>query len=123
MCKIRIFLKLDIELRGGLLPERAPWGHNRRGNQEVDGNLVENQNVHYLITLSVSHNKLTFQTLDLYLADWTDSKEGLQAAQGNGEAGLSGGLNTKALDNAIGVLFLWFVDLKLTHNMIRLVNS
>ena len=106
MCKIRILLQLDIELRGGLLPERAPRGHNGRGNWEVYRNVVENRNVHYPISLSVSHNKFTFQTLHLYLVDWTDKREGSQVAQGNGEAGLAGGLNTEALDNAVQVLLL-----------------
>ena len=36
---------------------------------------------------------------------------------------LTGGLNTEALNNAIGVLFLWFAELKLTHNRICVGNS
>ena len=52
------------------------------------------------------HNKFTFQTLHLYLAGWTDKKEGSQAAQGNGDAGFTGGLNTEALDNAVRVPLL-----------------
>ena len=123
MCKIRILFQLDIELRGGLLPEKAPWGHNGRENREVYGNVVQNRNIHYPISLSVSHNKLTFQTLHLYLADWTDKREDSQVAQRNGEAGLTGGLNTEALDNAVRGLLLWFAELKLTHNRISVGNN
>jgi hypothetical protein len=32
MCKIRILLELGINFCGGLLPERAPRGHNAKGN-------------------------------------------------------------------------------------------
>ena len=123
MCKIRILLQFDIKLRGGFLPERAPWGHNGRGNVDVYRNVVENRNVHYPISLSVSHNKFTFQTLHLYLADWTDKREGLQVAQKNREVGLNSRLNTEALDNTVWVLLLWFTELKLTHNRICVGNS
>jgi hypothetical protein len=80
MCKIRILLQLDIEFDEGFLPERAPRGHNGRGNREIYGNVVENRNVHYPIFFSVSHNKLTSQTLHLYLTDWADKREASQVA-------------------------------------------
>jgi hypothetical protein len=76
MCKIRILLELGVKLCGGLLPERAPRGHNARGNGEVHGNVVENINVKNPIILSVSHYKFTFQTLHLNLTDKTDEREG-----------------------------------------------
>ena len=123
MCKIRILLHLDIELCRGFLPERAPWGYNGRWNREVHGNVVENRNVHYPISLSISHNKLTLQTLHLYHADWTDKREDSQATQGNGEAGLTGGLSTKALNNTVRVLLLRFAELKLRHNRISVDHS
>jgi hypothetical protein len=84
MCKIRILLELGVKFCGGLLPERAPRGHNARGNGEVHGNVVENKNVKNPITFSVSHYKFTFQALHLNLTDRTDEREGSQAAQKNG---------------------------------------
>ena len=84
MCKIRILLQLDVEFCEGLLPERAPRGHNGRGNWEVYGNVVESRHVNNPITLSVSHYKFTFQPLHFYLTDRTDEREGSQPAQRNG---------------------------------------
>jgi hypothetical protein len=76
MCKIRILLDLGVKFCGGLLPERAPGGHNARGNGEVHGNVVESRHVKNAITLSVSHYKFTFQALHLNLTDRTDEREG-----------------------------------------------
>ena len=84
MCKIRILLELGVKICGGLLPERAPRGHNARGYGEVHGNVVESRHVKNPITLSVSHNKFTFQALHLNLTDRMDERDGSLAAQSNG---------------------------------------
>jgi hypothetical protein len=84
MCKIRIVLELGVKFCGGLLPERAPRGHNAKGNGEVNGNVIERRHVKNAITLSVTHYKFTFQALHLNLTDRTDEREGSQAAQRNG---------------------------------------
>jgi hypothetical protein len=84
MCKIRILFELGVKFCRGLLPERAPRGHNARRNGEVHGNVVESRHIKNPITLSVSHYKFTFQALHLNLTDRTDEREGSQAAQRNG---------------------------------------
>jgi hypothetical protein len=120
--KVGIITEHRIELFICSLPKYIPRSHDIVRHMKELIKVVVGRHVQSTVTVTVTHNKLIFQSGYINLIDRPNKRETSQPAQGNRQTGFTKRPESNPMNNRVGVNLLRLSYLKLCLLRVRVRN-